>query len=383
MHAGGLSTTEDSESASASKGLSKIRPSKRWIISRIAGLCILGLIILVLRQPTAYVELLPGKAIVLTGQVHGDVTNHPSATGHGQFAFLAVGVLRQDLFTHFLYQVIPPARSEVIYDPDHQLIAASSPVTQLFVENPVSDMVQSQNTAAAVAYSLTHNKVVRGAGALVEAVNAGSAAQSAGLQTGDAITQVNGENVSDPSDFHNHIVAALGAKQGILLTVLRGGVPSTHPDHVRIDPSLTHDNLIGIYSMQWLANPASLSVSAPGVEGPSGGLLMTLAFLDSLNKGSLAGGKSVTGTGTISPDWTIGQVGGIREKVATALSAGYTVFFVPKAEAKVALSVPHRGMNVVPVVTLNQAVSWLCKHGGTSAVCTNPWIIKPAAVGIG
>ena len=59
-------------------------------------------------------------------------------------------------------------------------------------------------------------------GAVVEAVQPGSAAQQAGIQTNDVITALNGQPVNDSNDLRNRI-ANLQPGTGVTITIVRGG----------------------------------------------------------------------------------------------------------------------------------------------------------------
>lgn len=67
--------------------------------------------------------------------------------------------------------------------------------------------------------------------------------------------------------------------------------------------------------------------SVPVIGGPSAGALMTVGFLSLLTNTSLTPG--VTMTGMINPDATVGPVGGLKEKLDAAASAGFKVFLIP------------------------------------------------------
>ena len=57
--------------------------------------------------------------------------------------------------------------------------------------------------------------------------------------------------------------------------------------------------------------------------------MFSLAVVDKLTTGDLAGDKFVAGTGTINVDGKVGHIGGITHKMAAAQEAGATVFLVP------------------------------------------------------
>jgi len=113
-----------------------------------------------------------------------------------------------------------------------------------------------------------------------------------------------------------------------------------------------------------------------GAGGPSGGLLTALAYLDASTPGDLTGGRTIAGTGTISLFGQVGDIAGARFKIVGARDAGADVFFAPVGsnarEAAQASARNHLGVPVVPVATLQQALDWLCAHGGASSVCTHP-----------
>jgi PDZ domain-containing protein len=65
------------------------------------------------------------------------------------------------------------------------------------------------------------------------------------------------------------------------------------------------------------------------VGGPSAGLIFALAIYDKITDGELLQGRHIAGTGEITPDGTVGAIGGIQEKIAAAEKAKATAFLVP------------------------------------------------------
>ncbi|MFF4410687.1 PDZ domain-containing protein [Streptomyces sp. NPDC001262] len=99
------------------------------------------------------------------------------------------------------------------------------------------------------------------------------------------------------------------------------------------------------------------------VGGPSAGLLFALGVVDKLNGngsgGDLTGGRTIAGTGTIDPDGSVGAVGGVSLKTQAAKRDGATVFLVPKAECRDAQAELPKGMQLIPVTELSDAVASL------------------------
>jgi hypothetical protein len=112
------------------------------------------------------------------------------------------------------------------------------------------------------------------------------------------------------------------------------------------------------------------AVNTNGVTGPSGGLMLALAFTQLLGGGDLTAGRVVAGTGTIDRSGDIGEIGYADYKVEGAEAAGATVFFVPPANQADAQRGARPGVQIVPVASFTEALSWLCRHGGKSFACS-------------
>ncbi|MFB7542422.1 S16 family serine protease [Streptomyces zaomyceticus] len=106
-----------------------------------------------------------------------------------------------------------------------------------------------------------------------------------------------------------------------------------------------------------------VSLHLADIGGPSAGLLFSLGIVDKLDGdgdgGDLTGGGIVAGTGTIEADGTVGAVGGVSLKTQAASRDGATVFLVPKAECSDAQAELPKGMRLIPVTALSDAVASL------------------------
>lgn len=108
------------------------------------------------------------------------------------------------------------------------------------------------------------------------------------------------------------------------------------------------------------------------VGGPSAGLLFSLGIVDKLDGdgrgGDLTGGRTIAGTGTITPDGKVGAVGGVALKTQAARRDGATVFLVPKDECADAKAEQPKGLRLIPVTTLKGAVQSLVALDSDKAV---------------
>ena len=75
--------------------------------------------------------------------------------------------------------------------------------------------------------------------------------------------------------------------------------------------------------------PLWAHVRTSNTDGPSAGLILTLAYLDLLTPGPLVGNLRVAGTGGIAADGIVFAVTGVDVKIATAKLANPDVVFTP------------------------------------------------------
>lgn len=133
---------------------------------------------------------------------------------------------------------------------------------------------------------------------------------------------------------------------------------------------------IGIYGEAYYevneATPNFEVVDNFSSTGPSGGLMQTLYVYDSLTLLDLTSGLKVAGTGTIeivynedtsSYQFSVGKIGGVKQKILTANKNKVDVFFIPSSNYSEALEVYNKlkkpTFKLVSVTTLNEAIEWL------------------------
>ena len=111
-----------------------------------------------------------------------------------------------------------------------------------------------------------------------------------------------------------------------------------------------------------------VGLSLADVGGPSAGLLFTLGIIDELDgngtgrpgaAGDLTNGAIIAGTGEIDDSGEVSQVGGVALKTKAAARDGATVFLVPQAECTDAEAGLPKGLRLVPVTSLDDALSAL------------------------
>lgn len=111
----------------------------------------------------------------------------------------------------------------------------------------------------------------------------------------------------------------------------------------------------------------TFSETDSNIGGPSGGLLQTLSIYNMLVQEDITKGYKIAGTGTISYEGNVGQIGGMTQKIATAYLNHVDFFLVPGettsnyAEALAACEkygIESEGW-LIPVSTFAEAVAFL------------------------
>ncbi len=120
-----------------------------------------------------------------------------------------------------------------------------------------------------------------------------------------------------------------GRKPGQKVTLRVGTVDQPQKDHtVTVTLSQTKENgkvvaVIGIevFTQPGWDYPFKVSVNLNNIGGPSAGLAFTLGIIDSLTGGNLTGGRTISATGTICANGSVGQVGGVPQKTVAVENA--------------------------------------------------------------
>ena len=178
------------------------------------------------------------------------------------------------------------------------------------------------------------------------------------LELGDTIRAINDVPITTVVEVRSQI-EGLQPGDTMEVTIDRGGVEST----VTVELAEREDEpgapMIGVVLGELTQPPFPVEIRAGDVGGPSAGMMHTLAIIDTLTEGELTKGRVVAGTGTIRMDGTVGNIGGIRQKVVAAEAAGADYILVPEGNYEEALTAEHDTIEIVPVTTIEDAVSFL------------------------
>ncbi len=352
------------------------RPRRRWPVVVVALLILIAGFVIATSLITApYTELVPGDALPVSSLI-----TVPPGRGHpihGKVLLTDVGVQNLHYLEYFW--------GKIFTNPDNTVVPTGEVTYNLpqseFDAQGTVDMAQSQLTAKSVALrQLGYPVPMRDVGVAVYVVDPTSPAWGR-LQVGDVVTSIDGTPTTNPTELQNAVRAH---QPGDTITLRVGSIAQPTPGHdvsVRLG-SITSDHkkvaflgigepgvpLAGMGTQPEYDFPVNVSINSDDIGGPSAGLAWTLGILNSLGGGNLTGGRIVAATGTIRPDGTIGDVGGVQQKTVAVERAGASVFLVPEtpdhSELTLARSMATPGLKVMEVGSLSQALTDLEHLGG-------------------
>jgi PDZ domain-containing protein len=105
-------------------------------------------------------------------------------------------------------------------------------------------------------------------------------------------------------------------------------------------------------------SPENVIVSIDDVGGPSAGLAFTLGIVQKVGGVNLTKGRTIAVTGTIDEQGNVGRIGGVQQKMISAVRDGATVLLVPTADVTELTDIPD-GVAVYAVNTLQDAITAL------------------------
>ena len=183
-----------------------------------------------------------------------------------------------------------------------------------------------------------------------------------GLRIGDELLKVNGKDIENVEDYTNEIqIHEAGEK--IKVTVKRDDKEIDVKATIKEGENykVTGISVSTIY--EYKTNPKVELKFKDSEGGPSGGLMLTLAIYDKLTDGDLTNGLKIVGTGTISSDGSVGEIGGVKYKLNGAVKAKADLFLVPKGDNyKEALKEKEKNdydIEIKAIGTFDEAVSYL------------------------
>ncbi len=153
------------------------------------------------------------------------------------------------------------------------------------------------------------------------------------IKIGDILTKIEDVKIESVQDLLN---AVEGAEVGTYLKVTFTRNDKEYDANIKVIDT-DSDNVLPfpvyLYSFYDLElDPKIVFKFSSGESGSSAGLMTTLAIYDTLIEEDLTNGYKIAGTGTISSDGTVGEIGGVSYKLSGAVAGDADIFLVPSGE---------------------------------------------------
>jgi PDZ domain-containing protein len=198
------------------------------------------------------------------------------------------------------------------------------------------------------------------------------------LNIGDTLTQVDGRDFESSKDLVAYVSSQKVGNPVTIRFTSDGTQKTATAKYIKLASGKTGIG-IGLTDHTAVESDPEVKIDAGNIGGPSAGMMFTLQVYEELTHKDLTKGRKIAGTGTIDSDGTVGRIGGIDKKVATAAKEGATIFLAPddditadmkKAdpsiksnyqEALAAAKKAKTDMTIVPVKTVQDALDYLEK----------------------
>ena len=181
-----------------------------------------------------------------------------------------------------------------------------------------------------------------------------------GIEIGDIILSVDKQNIDNINDL-KEIINNKNIGDKLELLIKRGEQEKT------ISVTIPEDKIIGIATITNYEYelPNELNINFKNGEGgSSGGLILTLGIYQEITGIDLLKGRNIAGTGTIDISGNIGEIDGIKYKIAGAVKNKMDVVLVSPynyEEAKKVVEENNYDIELVEVSTFKEAIDYLTK----------------------
>ena len=331
--------------------------AKKRLIS--LSVVLAALAVAALFQPVPYVLERPGPLYNTLGEVDGtklvDISGTKTYPTKGELNMTTVSVYGGPELGVDLIQAIGGWFNPKVNVIPREVVYPENLTQQEEEQASFADFSASQSNATAAALNYLHLPVQ--SKILVSSIESGMPADGV-LEPGDIVLSVNGVEVTSAKQTVALIRIPPVGKLVRMAVLRKGRIKNVlvktvaHPENAKWP-------FIGIAVDTNYEATFRIDFGVDDVGGPSGGTMFALSIIDKLTPGSLANGKIIAGTGTITPTGEVGAIGGIAQKMIASADHGAELFIAPQENCEDIIGHVPSGLKVVPVKTLSQAVKVL------------------------
>ncbi|WGW10521.1 PDZ domain-containing protein [Saxibacter everestensis] len=327
------------------------RSSRSRPVLAISGFLTLVLIVTLSMFKIPYVIETPGPTVNTLGTVDGqkliNIAGHQTFPTDGNLDLLTVAVSggpNSDLgFNNVLGSWFNQKHAVVPAEAVYPAGVSSEDIKEV----NTAEMSSSQETAIAAA--LANLKIAYTTKLTVSGFSPDSPAEGK-VAENDVITAAGGKPVTSLTGLQAVVAASDG--NPVPITVERDGGNQV----VNVTPKKNDGKYqLGVLLTPDYTFPFEVSIKLENIGGPSAGTMFALGIVDTLTPGAMTGGEHIAGTGTIDTDGEVGPIGGIRQKLYGAKSAGAEYFLAPADNCDEVVDHVPEGLQVIRVETLDDA----------------------------
>ena len=319
---------------------------KKFLKENLKGIIFLILLAIVVNVELPYYIEAPGGTINLTKRIE---ENYDS--DNGSLNMLYVTEYKGNVVTVLLSKVI---KSWDLYEISNQQISDED-ANDIHIRNKVM-LENSVQNATFVAYNYANKKIdIKETQNIVIATT-----KDNGIEIGDIILSISGNTIEDINTIKEHLDKS-NPGDTIELLIKRDDKEKT------INITLEEDKIIGIsvITNYIYETEDDLDIAFKNGEGgSSGGLILSLGIYSKITGIDILKGRNVAGTGTIDIEGNVGEIDGIKYKIAGAVKDNMDIILVSPynyKEAKEVIEENNYDIELVEVKTFEEAVEYLTK----------------------
>lgn len=319
---------------------------KQFIKENLKSMIIMLIFIIVVNIELPYYIEAPGGTINLTERIDNNYNKKD-----GSLNMLYVTQYRGNIVTLLLGKIF---KSWDIYEISNQQISNETS-HEIYLRNKVM-LDNSIQNATFVAYEHAGKKItIKDTKNIVIATT-----KDNGIEIGDIIISIDNKEINDIKDIKEY-VNSKNKGDKINLTIERNEKTKN------ISITIPEDKLIGIavitnYEYEL---PDDLNINfRNGEGGSSGGLILTLGIYSEITGIDILKGRNIAGTGTIDIEGNVGEIDGIKYKIAGAVRKKMDIVLVSPYnynEAKKVIEENNYDIELVKVSTFKEAIDYLTK----------------------
>lgn len=319
---------------------------KRFFKENLKSIIIMLLFIIVVNVELPYYIEAPGGTINLTKRID----NHYNKED-GSLNMLYVTQYRGNVVTLLLGKIF---NSWDIYEISNQQISDETS-NEIYLRNKVM-LENSIQNATFVAYKHANKEIkIKDKKNIVIATT-----KDNGIKIGDIILSIDNQKIDNINDLKEYVTSK---NVGDIINL----VIKRNSKEKKIQIKLDKDKILGIaiitnYEYEL---PEELDINfRNGEGGSSGGLILTLGIYSEITGIDILKGRNIAGTGTIDIEGNVGEIDGIKYKIAGAVKDNMDIVLVSPynyEEAKEVIAKNKYDIKLVKVSTFKEAIDYLTR----------------------